>query len=117
MRKVKTDYEWAIKSEKLMYGEKELTTVDLLSIMERARDTVIDINWPEGVPAMPKDNPRFWFEDTDQRVKELVKKEKVPVTKVVKLQKHNTVTSDTEHLFTGYEADTTKTQSITQEQA
>ena len=77
MRKVKTDYEWAIKSEKLMYGEKELTAVDLLSIMEKARDdAVIVINWPEGVPAMPKDKPRFWYEDNDQRVNELVKKKK-----------------------------------------
>ena len=76
MRKVKTDYEWAIKSEKLMYGEKDLTAVDLLGIINKARDAVIDINWPEGVPAMPKDKPRFWYEDTDQSVNELVKKKK-----------------------------------------
>ena len=43
--------------------------MDLLSVMGKARDA-------EGVPAMPKDNPRFWYEDTDQRVHELVKKKK-----------------------------------------
>ena len=43
--------------------------MDLLSVMEKARDA-------EGVLAMPKDNPRFWYEDTDQRVHELVKKKK-----------------------------------------
>ena len=67
----------------LKYGQKELTAVDLLDVMEKARDVVITGNWPEGVPAMPKDKPRFWYEDTDQRVHELVKKEKVSVAEVV----------------------------------
>ena len=89
LRKIKADYEEAIQTEMLInrQQQQEITAVGMLSVMEKARDTVINRNWPEGVPAMPKDKPRFWYEDTDQRVHELVKKKKYLMRKWLDFQR------------------------------
>ena len=87
LRKVKANYEVAIKSEMLKYGQQKLTAVDVISIMEKARDAIIDRNWPEGVPAIPKDKPSFWYENADQRVSALVKKKRYLMQKWLNFQR------------------------------
>jgi hypothetical protein len=51
-----------------------MTPEALLRVLDSAIDIVIDSKWPDGVPSVPQDKPRCWYEDTDNQLRDLAHK-------------------------------------------
>jgi exonuclease III len=74
LREIKAQYERIVAREKEKLKEEESTTEDILHVLERALEEVIDSRWSEGVPPVPSDKPRCWYADEDNQLRDLIHK-------------------------------------------
>ena len=74
LTEIKAAYERAVTQEKNKINEEEMTPEALVRVLDSAIDIVIDSKCPDGVPSVPQDKPRCWYEDTDNQLRDLVHK-------------------------------------------
>jgi hypothetical protein len=72
LKEIKMEYEVAVQREKEKL-QAVLSTESLLEVLDRAVTNVIANRWPDGMPAVPEDSPRCWYEDKDGGLKEITK--------------------------------------------
>ena len=74
LTEIKAAYERAVTQEKNKINEEEMTPEALVRVLDSAIDIVIDSKCPDGVPSVPQDKPRCWYEDTDKQLRDQVHK-------------------------------------------
>ena len=85
LTEIKAAYERAVTQEKNKLSEEAMTPEALLRVLDIAMDIVIDSKWPAGVPSVPQDKPRCWYEDNDNQLRDLVHKKEHLLKKMEKI--------------------------------